>query len=98
MDTHRSDSDGAVADYLAGATNVSTNGDAVDPVSISDTFFDNTDYIGAFGAEDCGLGRTTARKAPPADADCTKEGEAGCSAVRPAVLYRSSGSNVPENQ
>ena len=57
-ETHRSDSDGAVANYLAGATNVSTNGDAVDPVGISDTFFDSTDFIGAFGTENWSAGWT----------------------------------------
>ena len=59
-ETHRSDSDGAVADYLGGATNVSQNGDAVDPVSIRDTFFDSTDFIGAFGTEDWSAGWTYA--------------------------------------
>ena len=55
-ETHRSDSDGAVANYLNGATNVSTNGDAVDPVGIGDTFFDSTDFIGAFGYRELGVG------------------------------------------
>ena len=57
-ETHRSDSDGAVAAYLNGATNVSTNGDAVDPVSVGDTFFDSTDFIGAFGTENWSAGWT----------------------------------------
>ena len=57
-ETHGNDSDGAVANYLAGATNVSISGDAVDPVSLSDTFFDSTDFIGAFGAEDWSAGWT----------------------------------------
>ena len=46
-ETHKSDSDSAVANYLGGALNVSQNGDAVDPLSIGDTFFDNTDFIGS---------------------------------------------------
>ncbi|MDE0064114.1 MAG: hypothetical protein OXP09_16920 [Gammaproteobacteria bacterium] len=59
-ETHQGDSDGAVAAYLGGATNVSADGDAVNPVSIGDTFFDNTDFIGAFGAEDWSAGWTVA--------------------------------------
>ncbi len=59
-ETHRSDSDGAVANYLGGATNVSTNGGAVDPVGVGDTFFDNTDFIGAFGSENWSAGWTYA--------------------------------------
>ena len=59
-ETHGNDSDGAVAAFLGGATNVSQNGDAVDPVSIHDTFFDNTDFIGAFGSEDWSAGWTYA--------------------------------------
>ncbi len=50
--TTDTDDDGAVATYLAGATNVSTTGDSVDPVVIGDSFFEDTDYIGAFGATD----------------------------------------------
>ncbi len=53
-----SDEDGAVANYLAGATNVSTTGDNVDPVGIGDAFFDDTDFIGAFGATDWSEGWT----------------------------------------
>ena len=56
--THDRDSDGAVQAYLDGAVNVSQNGDRVTPVGISDTFFDNTDYIGAFGAENWAAGWT----------------------------------------
>lgn len=59
-ETHNGDSDGAVAAYLGGATNVSQNGAAVDPVSIRDTFFDNTDFIGAFGTENWSAGWTYA--------------------------------------
>ncbi len=59
-ETHGNDSDNAVANYLNGATNVSTNGDAVDPVGVSDTFFDNTDFIGAFGTENWAAGWTYA--------------------------------------
>ena len=59
-ETHQGDSDGAVAAYLGGATNVSADGNAVDPVSIGDTFFDNTDFIGAFGAGDWAAGWTVA--------------------------------------
>ena len=56
--THRSDRDGAVANYLTGATNVSTNGDAVDPVGTGDIFFESTDFIGAFGTENWSAGWT----------------------------------------
>ena len=56
--TNRNDDDGAVATYLAGATNVSVNGDHVDPVSLGDTFFDAVDFIGAFGTEDWSAGWT----------------------------------------
>ena len=56
--TNRADDDGAVAAYLAGATNVSVNGDHVDPVSLADTFFDAVDFIGAFGTEDWSAGWT----------------------------------------
>ena len=48
---HNRDGDGAVASYLAGATNVSLNGDRVDTVAHGDGFFDNTDYLGAFGPD-----------------------------------------------
>ena len=51
---HNRDSDGAVANYLAGAANVAENGDRVDVVALGDGFFDNTDYVGAFGAENWG--------------------------------------------
>ncbi len=56
--THDRDSDGAVATYLGGALNVSENGDSVDPVSIGDTYFDSTDFIGAFGTENWAAGWT----------------------------------------
>ena len=56
--TNRGDDDGAVAAYLASATNVSVNGDHVDPVSLGDTFFDAVDFIGAFGSEDWSSGWT----------------------------------------
>ncbi|MCY4015290.1 MAG: hypothetical protein OXG82_21585 [Gammaproteobacteria bacterium] len=46
--TNRNDDDGAVAAYLASATNVSVNGDSVDLVSLGDSFFDAVDFIGAF--------------------------------------------------
>ena len=55
---HNRDSDGAVANYLAGATNVAENGDRVDVVALGDGFFDNTDYVGAFGAENWAAGWT----------------------------------------
>ena len=54
--THDRDDDGAVRTHLDGAVNVSQNGAQVDPVALSDTFFDNTDFIGAFGAEDWSAG------------------------------------------
>ena len=54
--THDRDDDGAVKNYLDGATNVSQNGARVEPVSLSDTFFANTDFIGAFGAENWSAG------------------------------------------
>ncbi len=56
--THDSDDGGAVANYLAGAPNVSLNGDGVDPVGIADPYFDSTDFIGAFGAENWAAGWT----------------------------------------
>ena len=56
--TNRGDDDGAVAAYLASATNVSVNGDHVDPVGLGDTFFDAVDFIGAFGTEDWSAGWT----------------------------------------
>ena len=59
--TNRGDDDGAVAAYLAGATNVSVNGDHVDPVGLGDTFFDAVDFIGAFGSEDWSAGWTYPR-------------------------------------
>ena len=58
--TNRNDDDGAVAAYLASATNVSVNGDSVDPVGLADTFFDAVDFIGAFGSEDWSAGWTYA--------------------------------------
>ena len=59
-ETHRNDDDGAVANYLASAANVSVNGDSVDPVSVGDAFFDSVDFIGAFGTEDWSAGWTYA--------------------------------------
>ncbi|MCY4213448.1 MAG: hypothetical protein OXF68_07475 [Gammaproteobacteria bacterium] len=56
--THDRDEDGAVASYLDSAPNVSQNGEKVDPVPLSDVFFDNTDFIGAFGAENWAVGWT----------------------------------------
>ena len=56
--THDRDDDGAVKSYLDSAPNVSQNGEKVDPVPLSDTFFDNTDFIGAFGAENWAAGWT----------------------------------------
>lgn len=50
--TNDGDTDGAVAAYLDVATNVSQTGEQVDPVAIADDFFENTDYLGAFGSED----------------------------------------------
>ena len=55
---HDRDEDGAVKSYLDSAPNVSQNGEKVDPVSLSDTFFDNTDFIGAFGTENWAAGWT----------------------------------------
>lgn len=49
---HDGDDDGAVDAYLASATGVSISGDPVTPVSISDTFFTNEAFLGAFGADD----------------------------------------------
>jgi hypothetical protein len=54
--THDSDADAAVENYLVAATNVSQNGASVDPVPLSDPFFDATDYIGAFGADNWSTG------------------------------------------
>ncbi len=59
-ETHSNDTDGAVETYLGGATNVSQNGDSVDPVTLTDSFFDATDFIGAFGSENWAAGWTLA--------------------------------------
>ena len=59
--THDRDEDGAVANYLAGAANVSENGDSVDAVAIADAFFEPTDFIGAFGADNWAAGWTHPR-------------------------------------
>ncbi len=56
--THDGDTDGAVAAYLSSATNVSQTGEQVDPINIADTFFENTDYLGAFGPENWADGWT----------------------------------------
>jgi hypothetical protein len=56
--THDGDTDGAVAAYLSSATNVSQTGEQVDPINIADTFFENTDYLGAFGSENWADGWT----------------------------------------
>ncbi len=62
--THRDDDDGAIANYLAGATNVSSNGERVDPVEVpevgGDDFFEDTEYLGAFGPENWADGWTLA--------------------------------------
>ena len=55
---HSRDADAAVASYLAGASSVSENGDRVAAVALGDGFFDNTDYIGAFGTENWAAGWT----------------------------------------
>ena len=57
-ETHANDADAAVANALAGATNVSVSGDRVDPVAIGDAFFDSVDFIGAFGTENWSAGWT----------------------------------------
>ena len=59
--THDRDEDGAVANYLAGAANVSQDGDSVDAVAIADAFFEPTDFIGAFGADNWAAGWTYPR-------------------------------------
>ena len=59
--THDRDEDGAVANYLASAANVSENGDSVDAVAIADAFFEPTDFIGAFGADNWAAGWTYPR-------------------------------------
>ena len=56
--THDRDDDGAVKSYLDNALNLSQNGGKVDPIPLSDTFFDNTGFIGAFGAENWAAGWT----------------------------------------
>ncbi len=56
--THSRDADGAVENYLAGALNVSRSGEAVEPVSIADAYFNDTDFIGAFGTENWAAGWT----------------------------------------
>lgn len=50
-ETHQSDADSAVENYLNSAVNVSQNGDNVTPVALSADFFDSTDFLGAFGAD-----------------------------------------------
>ncbi len=56
--THDADTDNAVANYLAGAIGVAQNGERADPVPVSDAYFDATDFIGAFGADDWSAGWT----------------------------------------
>lgn len=56
--THDRDNDGAVETYLNSAVNVSQTGENVDPVGLTDTFFDDTDYIGAFGSDNWAAGWT----------------------------------------
>ncbi len=53
-----SDDDGSVEAYLDGADNVSQTGGSVDPVAISDSRLEQTDYIGAVGSEDWTQGWT----------------------------------------
>ena len=49
---HSGDDDGAVEAYLDSADEVSQNGGSVSPVPPGNGFFDDTDFVGAFGAED----------------------------------------------
>ena len=58
LQTHDSDADGAVAGYLQSAVNVSSSGESVAPVAQNDAFFDDTDFIGAFGSENWADGWT----------------------------------------
>ena len=58
--THDRDDDGDVANYLASAMNVAQNGGRVDAVATGDSFFEQTDYVGAFGAENWAAGWTYA--------------------------------------
>ncbi len=51
-ETNANDSDGVVEQYLSTANNVSTSGEQVDPVNIGESFFDNTDFVGAIGSDD----------------------------------------------
>ena len=56
--THSRDDDSAVADYLAGAPNVSVSGDQVEAVTVADAFFDTTYFVGAFGNDNWAAGWT----------------------------------------
>ena len=81
---HDRDDDNAVANYLAGAVNVSENGGQVDPVPIADAFFDPTDHVGAFGADNWAAGWTYPRSVSMAaqpDFGCP----AGTSASEPRI-------------
>ena len=57
---HSVDDDGAVEAYLDSADEVSQNGGSVNPVPPGNGFFDDTDFVGAFGAEDWTAGWTVA--------------------------------------
>ncbi|MEJ2532927.1 MAG: hypothetical protein P8Y92_14120, partial [Halioglobus sp.] len=59
-DMHSGDEDGAVEAYLDSADEVSQNGGSVNPVPPGNGFFDDTDFVGAFGAEDWTAGWTVA--------------------------------------
>lgn len=49
---NKKDDDGAVAAYLASATDVSTAGGSVSAVAPSSSYFESTDFVGAIGATD----------------------------------------------
>lgn len=59
-ETHRDDDDGAVEAYLATASEVSTTGGSVNPVTPAGDFFEPVDYVGAFGGVDWAAGWTVA--------------------------------------
>jgi hypothetical protein len=67
------DPDGAVETYLDSAVNVSLTGESVNPVPPTDNFFDVTNYIGAFGAEDWSAGWTV-----PGSVSSPEQPDFGC--------------------
>ncbi len=86
---HERDEDNAVANYLAAAMNVSENGSRVDPVPIADAFFDATDHVGAFGADNWAAGWTY-----PRSVSMAAQAGFGCPAGTSASARRIGGKRV----